>query len=539
MTARPLVWLYSLAGTRRLPLHTFLELEVEQRLGSDHVLRFTVPADDLKAGYLIPDIEVEYDGVRYRVEELEQSHSGPRSTVSAECEAIWYDLGKRVKAGSFSLLAQTPILGLTTILAGTGWTAAVTPADATTYSMEDLDASVLSLVRRWARIIGREVEFDTVTRTVTLVTSVGVDRGIGFRYGSNLRAVQRRYRPPLATRLYAFGANNLDISNVEPGGLTYVENYDWYTDQGLTLIQAKALYRKDRVEVDNRFLLALNLYDHATRRIASLAQPLISYELTVADLGRLTASTADDAGLGDTVRVRDATFSVDIATRVVRLIRHDLEPERNELELSYLQPGITEAEDAETSRSIDYGDTTLLVDNNEAALTVTGVSTIFAEIQLTSTGEATVAYGATVKGTATGTGTVRWEFQVNGVAAGPTYDFAFVAGQVEFSWPSFATGIDASSTATFSWRGRVVSGAGTIAIAIGEGRAWLLTKGAVGIGVNNSPNAAIEETLALEFVGITELVVVDIITPVDLTEGDTLELEVHDITETVPAPTLI
>lgn len=539
MTARPLVWLYALAGTKRLPLHAFVNLQLEERLGVSETLRFTIPADDPKAAWLLPDITVGYNGRLYRVEELEQVHDGPRALISAECEAAWYDLGKRVRAGSFSALAQTAADGLTAILAGTGWTGDLDPVATGTYSMEDLDASVLSLLRRWAGIVGREVSFDTANQVVTLVDEIGVDRGIGFRYGSNVRAVRRRYRPPLATRLYPFGANNLDITNVEPTALSYVENYDWYTAQGLTVTEARALYRKDKVEVDTRFLAALNLYDHAVRRIAALAQPLIAYELTVADLGRLTSSTADDVSIGDTVRVRDVTFGVDVSTRVVRLIRHPLEPHRNEVELAYLQPDLSDVENVETSRSIDYGATTLLVDQNDAALTVGSTSTVFAEIQMTSTGEATVVYGATFKGTATGTGTVRFEFQVDGGAEGALFDFAFTNGaQVEFSWPSYATGVDAESTVTFTWRARVISGTGTIAVAAGEGRAWLLTRGAVGIGVNNSPNQSVEEILAVELLGVADAVVVELISPVDLDETEAPGVTLVTVTDSSPAPTI-
>lgn len=434
------------------------------------------------------------------------------------------DLGKIVRAGSFSLLGQTAQAGLDTILLGTGWTGSLSPVDASLYSMEDLDASALTLLRRWAGIIGREIEWDTAARTVTLVPSIGQDRGIGFRWGHNLRNVERRYRPPVATRLYPFGANNLDVTTVNPGITNYVEDYSWYTAQGLTLTEARALFRKDQVWVDTRYLLALNLYDAAVRRLASLAQPVLSYELSVADFSKLTSSTADDVELGDTVRVRDAGFGIDVATRVIRLLRRDLRPQDNEIELDYLQPGLSEVEDSETSRTIDYGELAILVDANAAIQTITGVTTILASIQITSTGETTVVAGGTIKGTATGTGTVRWSLAVDGVDQVPTYDFAFTAGQVEFSWPTFASGIDASTTKTITWRGRVVSGAGTIAVAVGEGRGWLLVRGAVGIGVSNSPNQSIEETLPLVVHGVSDSALVEIQTAggdlLDLTEGD-------------------
>lgn len=522
--ARPLVWVYTLAGARYLPIHDLGELVQEDRLNDVETLTFSHRADDPKAFAVLPDRLVDYEGRFYRIEELRQYRAGAAAMVEVYAEARWMDLGKIVRAGSFSLLGQTAQAGLDTILLGTGWTASLDPVDASLYSMEDLDASALTLLRRWAGIVGREIEWDTAAKTVTLVTSIGQDRGIGFRWGHNLRSVERRYRPPVATRLYPFGANNLDITAVNPGITNYVEDFSWYTAQGLTLTEARALFRKDQVWVDTRYLLALNLYDAAVRRLASLAQPVLSYELSVADFSKLTGSTADDVELGDTVRVRDAGFGIDVATRVVRLLRKDLRPQDNEIELDYLQPGLSEVEDSETSRTIDYGELAILVDANAAIQTITGVNTILASIQITSTGETTVVAGGTIKGTATGTGTVRWSLAVDGVDQVPTYDFAFVAGQVEFSWPTFASGIDASTTRTITWRGRVVSGAGTIAVAVGEGRGWLLVRGAVGIGVSNSPNQAVEETLPLVTIGLSDSALVEIQTAggdlLDLTEGE-------------------
>lgn len=529
MTARPLVWLYDLRDVRLLPLHDLGDLTVEDRLGDLETVVFTIKADDPKAYALQPDRLLEYNGRRYRVEELiDARDSSGNPMTEAYCEARWMDLGKRARAGSFTILGRTALQGLTDILAGTGWTAVVDPAEVTLYSMEDLDASVLSLVRRWAAITGREIEWDTVNLTVTLVPQIGQARGVGFRYGNNLRQIERRYRPPVATRLYPFGANNLDITAVNPLGTTFIEDFSWYTAQGLTLLEARAQFRKDQTWYDARYLNAITLYDAAVRRLAALAQPTISYRLAVADFSTLTGTTADDVDLGDTVRVRDPDFSIDIETRVVRLVTKDLRPQDNEIELDFLQPGLADIRDESTSRSIDYGELTVLTDANIAALTVTGTAVTFASIQITSTGPATPVLGGTFKGTATGTGTVRFSVAVNGTDEVPVYDFAFVAGQVEFSWPTFAQNIDASSTATITWRARVISGAGTIALDIGSGRGWLLLRGAVGVGVNNSPNQAIDETLfLLDAFDLADTVLVEIISPVDLDETESL-------TETAP-----
>jgi hypothetical protein len=532
--ARELVWIYNIAGTQVLPIHDLSDLTVEDRLGDLETLTFTIRRSDPKAYALIPDVVVSYADRRYRIEELRDFRAGAGAYTEVYAEALWMDLGKRARAGSFSLLGQTALAGLSTILLGSGWTADVDPADVAQYSMEDIDATLLTLVRRWAAIIGREIEWDTVAQTVTLVPAIGQDRGIGFRYGYNLRRVERRYRPPIATRLYAFGANNLEITGVNPLGTQYVEDFSWYTAQGLTLTQARALYRKDQVWIDNRYLLALNLYDAAVRRLAGLAQPAVSYELSVADFSRLTSSPADDVELGDTVRVRDPAFGIDIATRVVRLLRRPLRSQDNQIELAYLQPGLADVDDPEQSRAIDYGELAVLVDANAAIQTITGVATILASIQITSTGETTVVAGGTIKGTATGTGTVRWSLAVDGVDQVPTYDFAFTAGQVEFSWPTFASGIDASSTKTVTWRGRVVSGSGTVAVAVGEGRGWLLVRGAVGVGVSNSPNQAIEETIAYVLPTLDDDAVVEMISPVEVDEEEAIAYELPTLDDNDP-----
>ena len=540
--SRPLVWIYSIAGSKRLPIHELAELVVEDRLADLETLIFVIAADDPKAGFVIPDVLAEYDGRIYRIEELRQFREGTRTLTEVYCEARWMDLGKRSRSGTFNALGQTALAGLTAILAGSGWTAAVSPVDAGLYSIEDIDATLLSLTRRWASVVGREIQFDTTTKIVTLVTAIGTDRGIGFRWGHNLRSVERRYRPPVATRLFPFGANNLDITNVNPLVTQYIEDFSWYIAQGLTLVQSRAEYQKDQVWIDTRFLTAINLYDAAIRRLADLAQPTISYELTVADFSKLTGSTADDVELGDTVRVRDADFGIDVSTRVVRLIEKPLRPQENEIELDYLQPGLSEITSPETSRTINYGELAVLVDSNLAVHTIAGTSDVLATVLFTSTGEATILAGATVKGTATGTGTVRWSLAVDGSDTIPTYDFVFAAGQVEMSFPTYQTGLDASSTKTITFRGRVVAGAGTISVAAGEGRLWILSRGAVGVGISNSPNQGIEETAELVTVSIADTVLVELQTSAgdlhDLTPGETIATSTLTVDDTTTPPTV-
>jgi phage minor structural protein len=533
--SRPLVWLYGLNGDRQVPLHDLVKLEVEERLNDLETLRFTIRSDDPKASFVVADQICEYEDRTYRIEEIEEKREGRIALVKVYAEASWMDLGKRSKPDTFTVLAQTSGQGLGLILVDSGWTVGTVDGSSALYSMEDRDASILQLVRRWASITGLEVEWDTLNRTVGLRTSIGQDRGVGFRWGYNLLSVERRFRPPIATRLYAFGANNLDIRAANPTGEDYVEDYSWYIGQGLTFTQASDLYRKDQIWVDNRFISPINLYDAALRRIAALAQPLITYELSVAELSRLTASPADDVAIGDIVRVRDRDFNIDLTTRVVRLVKDELEPQRNQVELDYLEPGLADQRtlEAGSSRSINYEELVILTDYNDFGQTI-GVSTqVWASIQITITGVSVIVLGGTFVGVGIGEGEITLTATANGERIGGEYRFNFSDGEpFEFSWPTW----DELPAGTYivDWRAQVTSGAGGVQTQVQETRGWLLARGAVGIGVAGlADQQIIEEIDNIESTAFEPLTEVEWVVTIETPPppGAELEDELDALTE--------
>lgn len=494
-----LIWLYDLLQLPKVAIGRYTDLVVEDRLQDLETLVFAIEADDQKAPLLAPDLYVRYDDRIYRITELRQEREGSEALVVVTAEGRWTELSRRTRAGETSLLGRTNAQGLNAILAGTGWVSGGVPADPVLYSMVELDATVVALVRRWADITGTEVEWDTIGRRVFLRPQVGEDRGVGFRYGKNVRSISRRYEPPIATRLYPYGGNDLDISAVNPSGLQYIENYDWYLAQGLTLAQAQQRYRKDQVWSDQRYLVGVNLLDAAIRRLDRISKPIISYEMDVVDLWATSDGESAPLLIGDTVTVRDPTFSIDIKTRVVRLIRHPRAPWNDQIELEFLQRTLTDSELEVGGRTTDPGAVGILVDTNDEAFVVGSGTTLWGEIGITVTGQTTFVSGGTFVGVATGSGVVRFSMAIDGEVVGATFDFPFDAAtepQVEFSWPSFATGLD-EGTYLVTWRAVVTSGAGTIAVAEEAARAWLLIRGAVGAGLASTPSQFLAEELPL------------------------------------------
>ena len=192
------------------------------------------------------------------------------------------------------------------------------------------------LLRSWAKITGTYLAFDTAGKSVSLSEVRGRELGVGFRWRRNVKSIRRRAAPPEVTTLYAYGADDLTIKGVN-GGEPYVEDFTYYTNQGLTLDEARERFTRSRVWYDSEFVSDSELPAGAEARLALLAQPVIAYELAVVDLSDLIVPD-DERHIvpGDTVRVVDDELGHDIRTTVTRTLKYPNEPHRNQVELSYI-----------------------------------------------------------------------------------------------------------------------------------------------------------------------------------------------------------
>lgn len=318
---------------------TLLDVWIDDRLDQTSELFFQYPGDDPKASLLVVDAEVEYDSRKWFVAEKHDVRRGTGIITEIRCEAGWMRLAERITVGSVYIEAQTVADGITQILdpAHTDWT--IGPNTATggaSYSYEDQDQSMLSLLRGFAAVTDKVVVFDTENKTVDLVDAEDrqVSKGMAFRYGRNLTSIERRVRPPDVTRLYAFGRDDLGITG-QAGGDAFVEDYSFYTAQGLTENEARALYQKDEVWVNTDIVDDVALYAAAQSRLAERAAAILEYKMSVADLSELT-SAQESVQLAEQVRVADSELGIDAVTTVVRLKKYPLEPWKNQVELAYL-----------------------------------------------------------------------------------------------------------------------------------------------------------------------------------------------------------
>lgn len=330
-----------------------IDLVLDTMLDQQERMTFTLPVNDPKAEFVVEDVEVRHRGVMYFIRQVQKRRDGTTIFIDAECDALWYRLGELTIIGSIEFSSATVSAGLASALDGTGWSVGANTAATGSFTMEMEDASVLEVIRSWSLVTSTYVVWDTFAKTVDLVSSRGVDRGTGFRYGRNLTSIEKKSSVPYATKLYAYGADGLNIAGVNSGA-QYLEDYSFYTNQGLSLAEARARFTKRRVFSDTTFLVDTELKAAAQEKLNAWAQGTVSYTCKVIDLQSLLL-TSEEFEVGDRVRVRDSELGFDVQTTVVRTKRYPLQPWRDEVELAYL-PTLIEpsAAPARTSSAVQW-----------------------------------------------------------------------------------------------------------------------------------------------------------------------------------------
>ena len=526
-----LIWAYTLDDEQIGPIHLAFDIENEVILQGEELLTFKMLPDDPKLEWVSVDQSIEYKGEVWRITKRQEERTSQGILVVFESKPTWYDLVDDVIFGDIIITTKTIAEGLAQILADTEWTVGGVPDNPSLYSYEEKNLSVLQLIRNWAALTGSEVQFLTGTKEVLFKEQVGVERGIGFRYGRNLDEVTRTYLPPQVTRMYPLGANDLDITTVN-AGIPYIENFNWYLGQGLTLEEARAKYMKEYIWKNTDYILALNLMDAAVEKLANLAYPTISYECKVMDLSTLTGLEEDRFNIGDTVRVQDDTFNLDIRTRIVRMIKRPYEPWNNEVELAYLKPGITnELISTLTSGSDSASQWKLLVDESSAMNITTSLSNI-CNISVTTTNNANGIVGGHVVATGVGSGTAKFSVFIDDVRVGDTEEYPFTTGQkINVGIPTWFAQLE-EGVHTITLRGQVTGG--SLTILENAGRLYSMMTGALGGGVGGSSTVFfINDVMANLTMAPTGIMNVSQQAPMAVTPTDTMSDNTFTGTDTL------
>lgn len=499
---RELVWIYDLYDVQVGTLHKIWDLTSEDRLQDTETLSFVISADDPKVSWVKADVMVRHENRYYRISSIEKVRTpNNRAFLNVLADAIWMDLLNVARPGTFSVLA-TAKAGMNQILQGTGWTVGeVQTGDLLYfYSMEMTDASVLKLLREWSKVTQYELGFDTDTRQVSLLYQQGVDRGISFRYRHNIKEIKKTEIPPAVTRLVPYGANRIDIASSNSGNI-YLEDFTYYTAQGMSLSEARARFLKTQIWIDEKFVDSATLYRAAVAKFAEMSQGQITYTVNVLDLSIILGYPLDGFYIGDSIGVRDEGLNIDLKSRVVRIKKKHQNHRENEIELGFFRLGLAETVPVSTATGVvdpggggngdggvggggtgigggGFTDVTLLTDTNGVAITVGSTITTLNTIPFETSGDASSIIGCRAHGTASGSGTITfylyWGEDLVGVAA----PIVFTTGQlINIGIPDWYISTE-DGEQEFTFQAAVTSGSGTVAFAANSCRSYILASGA-------------------------------------------------------------
>lgn len=392
--SRDVIRVYDLIGNLSAYLENAKNIYTDDFLNDKSILYFEMPFSDPKTRLIQYDGQLVYKNRRYIVTEIEDGmDENGQFTFAVTAELAYIELLNRVFP-VIEINTEELRSGLEKILSGTDWKVGIieTGYEDEIFSLKESRKTALWLVRQVAKIVGLEIQWDSMNRLAHFVKRIGSNRGASFRYRKNLKSVKRTITPPEATVIIPYGKNGLTIADVNDGK-NYVENYDWYVSQGVPLSEARQKYRKEYILEDERFILPGNLKRYAEDMLKEMAFPRISYQVTVLDLSAITGLEEDRFYLGDDVRIYNEDLNLDVTTRILRMKVYPQEPWRNEVELGFLEPGLGDVSNDSISSDVQAAQPDLLFATSGAAKTIGTNPSFPLQISITNFGSTNAQIG--------------------------------------------------------------------------------------------------------------------------------------------------
>lgn len=356
-----------------------------------------------------PEQLIIFNNKRFLITEVSKIRGESGGTITEVVAAGYFVKLADNEVQKIEFISKTIEEGLSLILKGTEWTVGTIPEDAYTHSMSEEKQTVLWLLRQFAKITGYEIEFDSMQRTVNLVNQIGENTNFVFRYKKNMKGIKKVSAAPLATVIYPSGKGGLTIDTVNADKV-FIENYDWYTSQGVSLATARQKFEREYSWTDESFLTPESLKRAAEKKLAELSKPQISYETNVTDI------QGNKLKVGDYCSVMDEELGIQLSIRVIRLEQYPGQMYKNTIELNYaVDPTETQSSDS----SSDSNQEKLSVVNNDSQLIVDTKLTKILTLSLSSYNSTNMTVGFHLVGLLSVSSLVEVIFMMNNTTINP------------------------------------------------------------------------------------------------------------------------
>lgn len=313
-----LLQLYDMDHTRIGGLKNAKDIKIESELDTgDKEITFSWH----KNNKVQPEHEqyIRTDSDEYVVKEINLSSKGFYSiTAKLNLEAIE---GRSWKV--FVAENQTALEMANYALAGTGWTCKSAVSET---KRRNISLTKVNSFKVFEGIIGAftcEIKWDTLSKTVFLMDKVGEDKGAYFIQGLNLKELKDNSDTyDFATRIYPYGADELDITEVN-NGVEYLENFQYSTK----IIEI--------IWEDSNYTDAEALKEDARYKLNEISKPKKTYSAKVIDLAKMKPEYSIlQYSCGDTITLIDNSTGVREKQRITKTTEYPNTPEKNTCEIS-------------------------------------------------------------------------------------------------------------------------------------------------------------------------------------------------------------
>jgi len=320
-------------------------VKFSHKVNSLSTLTFSLPFDDEKTAELVAENYVKYNTQKYVIKKLSKSRK--ENALLVECEHIGGGLIDYWHDGLTELTGVSATTALTQALTGTDYTVeTVEVSGSKDITLENMTA--LAAVKKVQEEWSAELVFNN--KEVSLLIQQGQNNGIQFRRGKNLQSVLKEENTNnLITKLYGYGKDNLTIVGMD--------TTSWTTEEktGLTIDPATHLITQPYIEsqyinsyakeyqgglTDSSIEAEEDLLAAMQTTLAAQEVPKVRYEVSVVDLSSLAAYYGEGFEIGDTCKVIDEDYNIDISARILELEEWPFEPWKDNVVLGNFQENI-------------------------------------------------------------------------------------------------------------------------------------------------------------------------------------------------------
>lgn len=170
--------------------------------------------------------------------------------------------------------------------------------------------------------------FNSQTMTVDVIPQTKQEHPtLDLRVSKNLKEVNITYdTSEMVTKLYCYGAtdkdgNELDIMSVNPSGLPYITNYDYYLARGYTqdfIDNHLPLFTKTNIYRETSIFEAQDLYDNSMAELEKVSKPKVKVQIQALNTTRIRTNNIVNIDLGDCVLVHDDDLGMDFVCNVTK-----------------------------------------------------------------------------------------------------------------------------------------------------------------------------------------------------------------------------